>query len=64
VHDQPNVAVHPHGPEILVLRLVQLVELIPGLAGLSCRVKRRALDGFLLIATEPRSYVVDGSKEA
>ncbi len=64
VDDQPDVAADADRPEVLVLRLVELVKLMPGLAGLSCKIERRRLDGLLLVAGQAGEAVGEGVGDA
>jgi hypothetical protein len=60
VNDQPDVAIHPHRPELFVLRLVQLMETHAGIGRIELQVERRRLDGLLLLASEPGEAVGEG----
>src|SRR3990167_6480877 len=60
VDDQTNIAAHPHRPEILVPRLVQLVEAQARIGRIDLQVERRGLGGFLLIAGEFGEAVGEG----
>ena len=60
VDDQPDVAADPHRPEVLVLRLVELVELQPGLRRVDLQVEGRRLDGLLLVAGQAGEAVGEG----
>jgi hypothetical protein len=46
VNDEADVAAHPHGPEVPVLRLVELVELEPGARRVHLKIERRRLRSF------------------
>ena len=63
VNDQPDVAAHPHRPEILVLRLVELVEAHAGIGRIELQVERRRLDG-LALARQPGEAVGEGVGDA
>ena len=52
VNDQPDVAIDPHRPEILVLHLVELVEAHAGIGWVELQVERRRLDGLLFVASQ------------
>ena len=64
VNDQPDVAVNPHRPEVLVLRLVELVEAHSGIGGIELQVERRRLDGLLLVAGQSSEAVGEGVGDA
>ena len=49
VDDQPDVATDANGPEVLVLRPVDLVQLQPRMRRVHLQVERRGLDGPLLV---------------
>ena len=50
VNDQPDVAGDPHGPEVLVPRLVELVQFHARLRRVELQVEGGGLDGLLLVA--------------
>jgi len=50
VNDQPDVCIHLHRPEILVLRLVEFVEAEARTCRVHLQVECRGLGGFLLVA--------------
>ena len=60
VHDKPQVEVDPHGPEVLVLRLVELVEAHAGGRGIHLQIERGRLDRLLLVAGQPCEAVGEG----
>jgi hypothetical protein len=64
VDDQPNVAADPHRPEVLVLRLLELVELHARGRRVDLEVERRRLDGLLLVARESGQAVGEGVGDA
>jgi hypothetical protein len=47
--NQSNVAVDPHGPEILVFRLIKFVKTHSGIGGVDLQIKGRRLDRLLLV---------------
>ena len=53
VDDQPDVSAHPHRPEVLVLRAIKLVKLMPRIRGVHLQVKRRCLHELLLVVRQP-----------
>jgi hypothetical protein len=57
VDDQPDVSVHPDGPEVLVLRPVQLVELHPRAGRVELEVEGGRLDRLLLLTGQPGEAV-------
>ena len=59
-----TVASRPHRREILVARLVELVELHPRVGGVELEIERRRLDRFLLLARQPREAVGEGVGDA
>jgi hypothetical protein len=60
VDNEADVRVHPYGQEILVFRLVQLVELHPRTGRIHLQIKGRCLDGLLLLARETGKAVGEG----
>ena len=54
VDDQAQVAADSHGPEVLVLRTVNLVELHPGVRRVHLQVEGSGLDRLLLVTRELR----------
>ena len=64
VNDQPDVAAHPHRPEVLVLCLVELVEAHAGIGRVELQVERRRLDGLLLVAGQSGEAVGEGVGDA
>ena len=64
VDDQPDVAVDPHRPEVLVLRLVELVEAHSGTGRIDLQVERGGLDGLLLVAGQPGEAVGECVRDA
>ena len=64
MNDQPDVAVHPHRPEVLVLRLVELVEAHAGIGRVELQVERRRLDGLLLVAGQSGEAVGESVGDA
>ncbi len=64
VNDQPDVAAHPHRPEVLVLHLVDLVEAHAGIGRVELQIERRRLDGFLLVAGQAGKAVGEGIGDA
>ena len=57
VHDQPDVAVHPHGPEVPVPDLIELVKAQSRLRRIELEVEGRRLDRLLLVAGEAREAI-------
>jgi hypothetical protein len=49
VDNQPYVAANPHGPEVIIFRLVDLVEILAGIGGIKLQVERRCLSSLLLL---------------
>ena len=49
VNNQPDVAADPHGPEVLVLRLVELVETHARIGRIELQVEGCGFDGFLFL---------------
>ena len=64
VNDQPDVAADPHRPEVLVLRLVELVEAHAGIGRVELQVEGRRLDGLLLVAGQAGEAVGEGVGDA
>ena len=64
VNDQPDVAAHPHRPEVLVLGFVDLVEAHAGIGRVELQVESRRLDGFLLVAGQAAKTVGEGVGDA
>jgi hypothetical protein len=64
VDDQPEVARHPHRPEVLVLHLVELVEAHAGVGGVDLQFQRRQPDGLLLVVRQPRKAFNEGRGDA
>ena len=64
VDDQPDVATDPNGPEVLVLRPVDLVQLQPRMRRVHLQVERRGLDRLLLVAGQLREAVGEGVGDA
>ena len=62
--NQPDVIADPHRPEILVLRLVQLMELHPRIRRVHLEVERRRLDRLLFLACKAREAVGEGIGDA
>jgi len=60
VHDDAQVAIDPHRPEIRISRLVEAVELQPRLVRVHLQVERRQLRLLLLVVPE----LGEGSREA
>mgnify|MGYP000399456480 CR=1 FL=1 len=60
VDDQPQVAADTHRPEVLVLRLLQLVKLHPRRGRVHLKIERGRLHGLLLVARQPRQAVGEG----
>ena len=60
VDDQPDVATDPHGPEVLVLRPVDLVQLQARMRRVHLQVERRGLDRLLLVAGQLREAIGEG----
>ena len=52
VNDQPKVASHPDGPEVLVPCLVELVEAHPRIGGVKLQIEGGRLDRLLFLACE------------
>src|SRR5437867_2257951 len=52
VDNQPDVAADPHGPEVWIFRLVQLVQLQAGSRRVELQVESGRLYGFLFVAGE------------
>ena len=64
VNDEPEVAAHPHRPEVFVLRLVELVKAHPRTRGIHLQVKGRRLNSFLLVAGQAREAVGESVGDA
>ena len=64
VNDQPDVAANTHGPEILVLRLGELVEAHARVGWIYLEVGGRGLDGFLLFPGQASEAVGEGVGDA
>ncbi len=64
VDDQPDVATDPNGPEVLVLRPVDLVQLQARMRRVHLQVERRGLDRLLLVAGQPGEAVGEGIGDA
>ena len=62
--DQPDVATDPNGPEVLVLRPVDLVQLQPRMRRVHLQVERRRLDGPLLVTGQLGQAVGEGVGDA
>ena len=60
VDDEPDVATDPRGPEVLVLRPVDLVQLQARMRRVHLQVERRGLDRLLLVAGQPDEAVGEG----
>ena len=60
VDDQPDVATDPNGPEVLVLRPVDLVQLQARMRRIHLEVERRGLHRLLLVAGQLREAVGEG----
>ena len=60
VDDQPDVATDPHGPEVLVLRPVDLVQLQARVRRVHLQVERRCLHRLLLVTGQLRETVGEG----
>jgi hypothetical protein len=60
VDDQADIGVDAHGPEILVPRLVQPMELHPRRGRIELQVKGRRLDGLLLVPRQSTEAVGKG----
>jgi hypothetical protein len=60
MNDQPDVAVNPHRPEILVLRFIELVEAHARIGRVKLQVERRRLHSLLLIASQTGEAVSEG----
>jgi hypothetical protein len=60
VNDQPDVGTHPHRPEILVLRPVQLVEAHAVACGIHLQVESGRLGRLLLVAGQAGETVGEG----
>lgn len=57
VNDQSDIGTHAHRPEVLVARLVELVELHSRIGRAHLQIKRRRLDGLLLVTGQPGEAV-------
>ena len=64
VNDEPDVRAHAHRPEVLVLRLFELVEGQARTGGIHLQIKGRGLDGFLLVTGQPCEAVGEGIGDA
>ena len=64
VDDQPDVAADPGGPEALVLRPLDLVQLQPWPGRVHLQVERGGLDRLLLVAGQLREAVGEGVGDA
>ncbi len=64
VDDEPDVRVHPHGPEALVLRAVELVEGQAGRGGIHLQVEGGHLHRLLLLAGQAAEAVGEGVGDA
>ena len=64
VDDQPDVATDPNGPEVLVLRPVDLVQLQAGMRRVHLQVERRCLHRLLLVAGQLGKAVGEGVGDA
>ena len=62
--DAKNVAAHPHRPEVLVLRLFDLVKAQARGGCIHLQVKGCGLGGLLLVASQPREAVGEGVGDA
>lgn len=64
VDDQPDVLRHTNRPEVLVPRLVQLVELHPRCGRVQLQIEGGRLDGLLLLPGEPAQAVGERVSDA
>lgn len=64
VNDQPDVRVHRNRPEVLVLRIVELVEVQARIGRVDLQVERGRLDGLLLVARQTREAVSERVSDA
>ena len=64
VDDQPDVATDPNGPEVLVFRPIDLVQLQPRMRRVHLQVERRRLDRLLLVAGQLGEAVGEGVGDA
>jgi len=53
MHDESDVGVDTHRPEVPVARLVELVELQPGMSRIELKIESGGFDGLLLVAGQP-----------
>jgi hypothetical protein len=53
MHDQPQIATYAHRPEVRVFRLLQAMELMPGILWMELQVKRSRLHLFLFFCGQP-----------
>src|SRR5215472_16360962 len=60
VHDQSDVVIDPHRPEIQVAGPIEPMEAEAGTREVQLQIKRRRLDRFLLRAIEPRETGGEG----
>lgn len=61
---QIGIIAHPHRPEIVVLRLVELVKAHAGVGRVDLQVERRRLDRLLLLARQARQAIGEGVGDA
>ena len=64
MHDQADVAADAHRPEVLVPRVIQLVEAQSGIGRIDLKVERRGLDRLLLVARQAGEAVGEGVGDA
>jgi hypothetical protein len=57
VNDESNVLAHPHRPKVWIFRLLEFVELHPGVGGIQLKVECGRFDDLLLVAGEPGEAV-------
>ena len=50
MNNQPNIATHPHRPEVLVPRLVKFMKTHSRISWINLEIKGRCLDSLLLLA--------------
>lgn len=60
VNDRTEVPIHPAGPEVLVLRTIEIVELRPWIRGVQLEIEGSRLDSLLLLARQPGEAVREG----
>lgn len=63
VNDEPDVGTHPHGPEVLILRPVELMEAHAVTCCIHLQVKSGRLCCLLLVACQPSEAVGEGVRD-